>query len=229
MITYPVIVGRFQSHTPTIGHKHLINSALRYNPNNVGLIIVGSTDNEFELRNPLPATIRTSILKKLFPSCNVTGIADIKHDNHAWSIRLDSTVESYLPEGHAPLLFGSRDCFKKYYSGKYSIQEIDEIPGISATETRNAIKEDSSEEFASGIIFTINELHKPKWEHDCNHCKFLKRFDEYDLYFCPNAWPTATVIARYGHLGKEYKSGLNSKDPILVIAQNIAVLKGFLK
>lgn len=61
----------------------------------------------------------------------------------------------------------------------------------------------------------VNE--KPLYEHDCDQCVFLGRFESdksldskktiFDLYLCgSNDYPT--VVARYGVGGPEYKSGM---------------------
>lgn len=48
--------------------------------------------------------------------------------------------------------------------------------------------------------------------HDCTACTPLGQYGEFDLYYCQQGigWPT--VIARYGHEGSEYRSGLGFSD-----------------
>lgn len=57
----------------------------------------------------------------------------------------------------------------------------------------------------------------PLYEHDCDQCKFLGRFESdksldgkkttFDLYLCGDT-ESPTVVARYGVGPSEYKSGL---------------------
>lgn len=47
----------------------------------------------------------------------------------------------------------------------------------------------------------------PQHKHDCDTCKFLGVYGEFDLYYCPNGGPT--IIARFGSLGPDYTSGLS--------------------
>ena len=49
----------------------------------------------------------------------------------------------------------------------------------------------------------------PQFEHDCDHCIFLGRYDGQDLYFHPQRSQIQgdTVISRYGVDG-DYSSGL---------------------
>ncbi len=55
-------------------------------------------------------------------------------------------------------------------------------------------------------------LKKPRFTHDCEHCKYLGHWSflgtYFDLYFCKRG-NDPTVIARYGSEGHEYTSGLN--------------------
>lgn len=55
----------------------------------------------------------------------------------------------------------------------------------------------------------------PIYKHDCNNCQFLGYFEHehygtVDLYFCNH---TPTVVARYGHDGWEYMSGMIFANP----------------
>jgi len=65
-----------------------------------------------------------------------------------------------------------------------------------------------------------------RYKHDCDHCKPLGTFAEYDLYYCDEL--DATVLARYGDEGHQYFSGLNTGRPELKIAQLMAEELGFI-
>ena len=59
---------------------------------------------------------------------------------------------------------------------------------------------------------------KPRYQHDCDNCRYLGEYNEYDLYYCPQGgYPT--VLARYGNQGEEYTSGFNSTHPALIEAR----------
>ena len=69
-----------------------------------------------------------------------------------------------------------------------------------------------------------------QWKHDCDNCKFLGMFKDYDLYFCNQGGNIPTVIARYGNEGHEYLSGISPRltnDGPLYIAKMRAIGKGF--
>ena len=48
----------------------------------------------------------------------------------------------------------------------------------------------------------------PRYQHYCDNCIFLAKFNEYDLYFCPQGGDP-TVIARFGTDG-DYLSGITN-------------------
>lgn len=69
----------------------------------------------------------------------------------------------------------------------------------------------------------------PRYEHDCENCKPLGAFKEFDLYVCPTQITGPTVIARFGTDG-DYKSGLcfADSDPELGEAKRRAIEAGHL-
>jgi hypothetical protein len=76
-------------------------------------------------------------------------------------------------------------------------------------------------------------MEKPKFEHDCNHCKFLGCFQESDLYICVGK-DSITLISRESNNGSDYRSALisngkyyGSNHDSLVEALNRAKKKGY--
>lgn len=69
---------------------------------------------------------------------------------------------------------------------------------------------------------------RAKYAHDCDQCTFLAHFDTMDLYVCGKNHPT--VIARFGDLPEDYKSGIRfaSVDDHLWKASSIAKERGLL-
>lgn len=47
----------------------------------------------------------------------------------------------------------------------------------------------------------------PRYTHDCDACKYLGVYLDYDLYYCGG---DPTVVARYGDEGSEYTSSMIS-------------------
>lgn len=62
-------------------------------------------------------------------------------------------------------------------------------------------------------------MENPRYVHDCEQCKFLGLYEEYDLYFCDQNKFGPTVVARYGDEGDEYTSGLHMHTQALIEAE----------
>lgn len=69
---------------------------------------------------------------------------------------------------------------------------------------------------------------KMRYKHDCDKCKPLGQFDEYDLYFCNQGGRISTVIARDGDEESDYISGLHVNLFQLKIAQAMAIELGYM-
>jgi hypothetical protein len=48
-----------------------------------------------------------------------------------------------------------------------------------------------------------SEITSPKYQHDCNACKFLGHYVGYDVYICPS---NPSIIARFSDDGPDYVS-----------------------
>jgi hypothetical protein len=79
------------------------------------------------------------------------------------------------------------------------------------------------------------ESEEPRFTHDCSRCIFLGRWQHYDLYYCAQMFGETdrlpTVIARYGHSGPDYASGLAIAHvlPQLAEAKRRATERGLVK
>lgn len=82
---------------------------------------------------------------------------------------------------------------------------------------------------------------QPKYQHDCDTCLFLGRFENYDLYYHPGSDWNETLVARYGNDPEDYVSGLTPSrtfavvngvqlepDPALAHARSLAEARGLL-
>jgi hypothetical protein len=74
----------------------------------------------------------------------------------------------------------------------------------------------------------------PKWQHDCQYCTYLGATPDIDgaqldLYVCKRQ-RIPTVLARYGHQGHQYLSGMTvaAHDPHLFEARKRAIAQGHL-
>ncbi len=73
------------------------------------------------------------------------------------------------------------------------------------------------------------DLEQPRFQHDCDDCTFLGRFEDYDLYHC-DLGVCPTVIARFGDEGPQYTSSIwiARQGTVLSLAEALrrAVAKG---
>lgn len=154
-----VIVGRFQVPYLHDGHKHLIDHVGKECDQIV--FILGSPAKQ-DLRNPLDFHIRADMVKDYMwhrDNVIVYELQDRESDKE-WSDYLDRLLDSL--EGGI-FLYGSRDCFKDHYHGKYEVIDVPELEGHSGTQLRDEISyysSTSSEDFRAGIIYGVTQLLK---------------------------------------------------------------------
>lgn len=151
MKTTGVIVARFQTPYLHEGHHEIVNYVK--NKHNKVVIVLGVSSVKGSTRNPLDFHTRERMVKKSFPDVIVLPIADAKKDE-VWSDNLDKLLSITFPTEQF-LLYGSRDSFIPYYSGKLEVEEIPQTGDHSASNLRLQISDKvmDSEDFRAGIIY----------------------------------------------------------------------------
>lgn len=146
-----VIIARFQTPYLHPGHQALIESVQAKHQKVV--IVLGVTPVLGSKRNPLDFHTREKMIRKAYTDVVVLPLADHPLDT-VWSANLDHLLANTFP-GSKFMLYGSRNSFANYYSGKYAVEELPQHGEFSATEIRNSIKEQvmDSMEFRAGIIY----------------------------------------------------------------------------
>lgn len=146
-----VIIARFQTPYLHPGHLAIIESVQAKHKKVV--IVLGVSPVLGSKRNPLDFHTREKMIRKVCPDVVVLPLPDQPLDT-AWSVNLDNLLMNTFP-GSSFMLYGSRDSFIKYYTGKCSVAELPAHGEFSATELRNAVKEQTMDavEFRSGIIY----------------------------------------------------------------------------
>lgn len=147
-----VIVGRFQSPFLHEAHKELIEDIRSRHPKVI--IFLGLSPLLGTTNNPLDFESRKQMILSEYPDVNVLYIKDIVCDKK-WSENLDRTIRDILSPSQKATLYGSRDSFLPYYSGKYPTMELVSEKQISATEIRKRIaaKVKNSDDFRAGVIW----------------------------------------------------------------------------
>jgi len=159
-----VIVGRFQVDDLTDGHKKLIETVLK-NHKRV-MIFMGLSPCKCTVNNPLDFETRKLMIQETYPDVEVYYIKDVGSDV-LWSDTLDDLVKGHLilePSNCRPMetvcLYGSRDSFLQYYSGKFACKELEQEVFISGSERRKVLATvvNKTRDFRHGVIWaTMNQ------------------------------------------------------------------------
>lgn len=151
MKTTGVIIARFQSPYLHEGHKALIDAVT--NSHTKTVIVLGVSPVLGSRKNPLDFHTREKMIKKDYPEAVVLPLADQPLDAR-WSQTLDTLLASVFP-GTGFKLYGSRDSFIPYYTGKYETVELPETSTHSSTLIREQISDRvlDSEAFRTGVIY----------------------------------------------------------------------------
>jgi bifunctional NMN adenylyltransferase/nudix hydrolase len=145
-----VMIARFQVHKLHEGHIALIDSIC--NNHKKVIIFLGIPQVQNTDHNPLDFATRKAMVQKLYPNVIILPIKD-NRSNEAWSHELDSMIKVPFGEKRA-LLYGSRDSFLPFYSGKYQSVELITDIFYSGTEIRKQVSREilESEDFRAGVI-----------------------------------------------------------------------------
>ena len=68
----------------------------------------------------------------------------------------------------------------------------------------------------------------PRYAHDCEACRYLGQFENYDLYYHPGA--NETIVARFGSEGPDYLSGIGFSviNPAIALGATRAIALGIM-
>lgn len=157
MKTIGVIIARFQSPYLHEGHRILIDSVIKHH--NKIVIVLGVSPVLGSRKNPLDFHTREKMIKQQYPDVVVLPLPDHPLDTK-WSQNLDSLLSNSFP-GSGFKLYGSRNSFIPYYSGKLETLELPESGTHSATLIREKISDRvlNSEEFRTGIIYAYSNTY----------------------------------------------------------------------
>lgn len=109
--------------------------------------------------NPLDFEARKQMILAEFPNVIVSYVKDTKCDK-IWSKNLDGLITDLITPNQKVTLYGSRDSFIPYYSGRFKTVELHSDKQISATEVREKAAANciNSPEFRAGVVWsTFNQ------------------------------------------------------------------------
>lgn len=150
-----VIIGRFQTPVLHEGHTSVLDKVTDMHSNVVVFLGVPRIQNT--KRNPLDFSTRIKLIQESYPDVIVLALPDHRSDEK-WSENVDNALATMFPETKA-ILYGSRDSFLPYYSGKHETNELDQVASHNATDLRAeaATKTLDSDEFRAGVIYGITK------------------------------------------------------------------------
>lgn len=147
-----VLICRFQLDELHEGHKRLVDFVCG-NHKQV-IIFLGIPRITNTKRNPLDFETRKAMVLASYPDVIVLPLFDQRY-NDVWSQKLDEAC--MVPFGETTcVLYGSRDSFIPYYSGKFPTVEVKHTVEKDATSIRKQIAEDKprkSSDFRAGVIY----------------------------------------------------------------------------
>lgn len=146
-----VVVARFQVHELHEAHQDLINRVMSNHKTVV--IFLGRPVIENTKRNPLDYPTRKIMVQNMYPKAIIQPLPD-QRSNEAWSHELDNQIKIIIGD-RKPLLYGARDSFIPFYSGRYDTAELETKVFISGTEIRKKVSREllESSDFRAGIIY----------------------------------------------------------------------------
>jgi len=152
-----VIIARFQSPYLHEGHHSLIRSVRK--DHNKTVIVLGVSPVLGSRKNPLDFYTREKMIKREYPDLVILPLSDHPLDTK-WSVNLDNLLSNSFP-GSGFKLYGSRDSFIPYYTGRFEKIELPETGSHSATLIREQISDKvlDSEEFRTGIIYAYSNTY----------------------------------------------------------------------
>lgn len=146
-----VIIARFQTPYLHEGHQQLIS--LVSQKHNKLVIVLGVSPVKGSRKNPFDYFTREQMIKKAYPEAVVLPLSDNPSDD-AWSHNLDGLLKGIFPDEQFAL-YGSRDSFIPYYTGRFETVELPEHGDYNATQLRQqyADKVFNSNDFRAGILY----------------------------------------------------------------------------
>jgi bifunctional NMN adenylyltransferase/nudix hydrolase len=152
-----VIVSRFQTPRLHEGHRKLIEAVTA--KHNKTVIVLGVSPVLGSRRNPLDFQTRERMIKKEYNNLVVLPLPNHPIDA-TWSTSLDHLLSNTFP-GSAFRLYGSRDSFIPFYTGRFDVEQLPEVGNHSSTILRDQISDRvlDSEEFRTGIIYAYSNTY----------------------------------------------------------------------
>lgn len=154
-----VIIGRFQSPELHEGHKALIDHVIERHKKVI--LLIGRTPGVLVTRrNPLDFFTRKLMIQAEYPGVTILPIMDMPSDKD-WSRSVDDRIMEACGDHESVVLYGSRDAFIPFYSGRFQTVELNPSYSISASEIRDMVSQEVRQhsEFRRGVVYAAHNKH----------------------------------------------------------------------
>ncbi len=150
-----VMVARFQVPDLHDAHIQLVESVKKKHSRVI--LFLGLSPVLVTRNNPLDFEARKQMVQAKFPDVTILYIKD-QPSNEAWSKNLDAQIKDMTPN-LSVVLYGGRDSFLKYYSGKYATREFEQTTFVSGTQLREeaAKRSKTTPDFRAGVIHAAHK------------------------------------------------------------------------
>lgn len=169
MKTQGVYIGRF---CPVhLGHESVVNQMLeRYGTRNC-ILVIGSANANFSLRNFFSYSERKRFLKTIWPNIRIVGLADFNSDQ-LWLEALDDILRvAGMEPKEATYFGGSEEDIRFFVRDSRKVEIVDRFgggPKLSATEVRDILIHREYQKLGRhlnpAIIPEVTETFERKWE-----------------------------------------------------------------
>lgn len=150
-----VIIGRFQIHELHPAHQELIESVLE-NHEKV-ILFLGTTPALGTKKDPLDFITRKLMIEEAY-NTRISAILPLENrkSDEVWSNDVDRKIREVFPSGSVTL-YGSRDSFIPYYTGRFETKELESRVYVSASNIREKLKNVTikSKDFRAGVIYSV--------------------------------------------------------------------------
>jgi bifunctional NMN adenylyltransferase/nudix hydrolase len=152
-----VIIARFQTPYLHEGHRYMLEQT-RAKHHKV-VIVLGVSPVKGTKRNPFDFYTREKLIKAAYPDFVVLPLAD-HPSNTAWSLKLDELLLQCFPNEEF-VLYGGRDSFVPFYSGRMPVAELAEQSDHSSTVIRDEYSDRvlNSEDFRLGVNYACHNMY----------------------------------------------------------------------
>lgn len=145
------LIMRLQVHELHDAHRALVD--LVVNNHKKVILFLGVSVIQNTKRNPLDFATRAAMVRELYPNIIILPLND-KRNNEDWSRQLDDAIKLPFGDDKSALLYGGRDSFIPFYSGRHMTTELTTDRFLSGTEIRKEVSREirSSSDFRAGVI-----------------------------------------------------------------------------